>query len=56
VAHPRQLAGETVVESERTMPEPVTRSVRSPRPQDDDDSPRPVIHHHQAAPRIRMGF
>ena len=54
--NPRQRRSEIVVESKRTMPQPVTRPVRSPRPADEDDSPRRTIRHHQAAPRLRMGI
>jgi conjugative relaxase-like TrwC/TraI family protein len=55
-ANPRQRRDEIMVDSERTIPEPVTRPVRSPRPADEDDSPSRTIRHHQAAPRMRMGF
>ncbi|MDP3073055.1 MAG: MobF family relaxase [Opitutaceae bacterium] len=54
--NPRQRPGETMVKSERIIAEAVTPTVRSPRPPEEDHSPRPVIHHQQAAPRMRMGF
>lgn len=55
-ANPPQRPDEIAVESERTMPEPVTRPVRNPRPTDDDHSPRRKIRRHQVAPRMRLGF
>ena len=54
--NPRQRPSETVVESERIIAEAITPTVRSPRPPEENPSPRPVIQHHQAAPRMRIGF
>lgn len=52
----RQRPDETVIESERIMAEAITPTVSIPRRPEEDPSPRPVIRHQPAAPRIRMGF
>jgi conjugative relaxase-like TrwC/TraI family protein len=54
--HPPRLAREITLETERELPDLPPRPVRIPRPQPADDSPRRVIRHQPAAPRMRMGI
>ena len=54
--HPPRLALESALETARELPELSPRPVRIPRPQPSDDSPRRVVRHQAAAPRMRMGI
>ena len=54
--HPPRLARDSTLETERELPELPPRPVRIPRPQPADYSPRRVVRHQPAAPRMRMGI
>ena len=54
--HPPRLAREITLETERELPELPPRPVRIPRPQVEVDSPRRIVRHQPAAPRMRMGI